>query len=338
LKILHRVEQRHDGPYLDTVNVHFHAKTHSYKRRKTLEADQDEFNSIFSVMLEKSKKTIHIFSFGAEEKNLNYALVKPDGEVEFHYPMMWVPNMSSRHAHERMIIQDESNESRLIFHNKSASYYVYQKRKQGKITAVGVMVEAGGKHYDLKGKLSTVQGDLSSIKDGNFTNVRVPCVIDGKDLSEASRLYNPNKSKMLLHTSNSADFYITDAVCKKILYTFKGENPASDPYYWTKDGTKFYISAFNRGVIEINIQKNQAKTIVTHGGKDTVPLGAKVSKDEKYIVTWGRDKKVKVTNLATGKTRVASTLSNLEETNINWVTPHSFIIQEGLKVREVEAE
>jgi len=338
LKILHRVEHRIDGPYLDTVNIHFHAKTHSYKKRKTLNIDQDEFNSVFSVILEKSKKSIQVFSFGEDEKNLNYALVKPDGEVEFHYPKMWLPGMSSRHAHERMIIQDDANESNLLFHNKSASYQVYQKSKYGKIVAAGVMVEMDGKSYDLKGKLSTIKGDLSVIKDGNFSNVRLPCIIDGEDFSEASRLYDANKSKMLLHTLNSADLYITDSSCKKILYSYKGQDPASNPCYWTKDGMKFYVSAFNSGLMEVNVQKNLAKTIVMHDGNETMPLGAKVSRNEKYIVTWGRDKKVKVTNLTTGKIRVVSTLSNLEETNINWVTPHSFIIQEGMKVREVEVE
>jgi hypothetical protein len=216
LKILHRVEQRIDGPYLDTVNIHFHTKTHSYKKKETLNTDQDEFSSVFSVMLEKSKKTIQVFSFGDDTKNLNYALVKPDGEVEFHYPKMWFPNMSSRHVHERMIIKDDANESSLIFQNKSASYKVYQKSKYGKITAVGVIVETAKKRYDMKGKLSTVKGDLRTIKDGNFTNVRLPCIINGEDFSEASRLYDTNKSKMILHTSNSANFYISDAVCKKI--------------------------------------------------------------------------------------------------------------------------
>jgi len=117
---------------------------------KSLRLDEDP---IMSFDLVGNKKKVVLFDLN--DRTLNYALVKANDKVEFNYPTNSVNDEAG------FTLSASRNE--LTFKNASAEYKIYQKVNTGRIEAVGILVKAGGKEYDLKGDVKTLKGSLKDI-------------------------------------------------------------------------------------------------------------------------------------------------------------------------------
>lgn len=129
--------------------------------KKTLDLTGEGISVIMSFQLEKSKKKLLLFTIN--NRTLNYALLKEDGLVEFNYPLETV------YQNPDFNINDSAD--LLMFSNGSASYQVYENRKNGSSQEIGILVQVNGKNYDQKGDIHTLKGSLKGIKAVSLDNV-----------------------------------------------------------------------------------------------------------------------------------------------------------------------
>ncbi len=118
---------------------------------------------------------------------------------------------------------------------------------------------------------------------------------------QAFRMYATRHDAMLLHAGVSRRVYLLNADCSQLFFVYRGDDPVSDPWYWSRDGKRFYLSAFNSGLLEVDVEHNRTRQIVTHATEENGdgPYGMAMSPDESRLVTWGADRRLTVTDLAT---------------------------------------
>lgn len=121
-----------------------------------LDLGQEGVSEVLSFKLKNNKEVI---LYNINDQTLNYALLRPDGLVEFFYPIEAV--------YENPDFRLNKAESQLTFHNKEATYKIYVEESK----KVGIKVELAGKIYDLKGDVKTLKGKLGKIKTMGFHNV-----------------------------------------------------------------------------------------------------------------------------------------------------------------------
>lgn len=117
---------------------------------------------VITFKLKKNRKELLVYVI--DGGGLFYALLKPDGRVEFSYPQ--------ERAYDDPDFQLNAARDLLTFQNKEATYQIYEKKQQGKVSAVGIMVKVGGKTYDLKGDMETLSGTLDWLKHVEVDNLK----------------------------------------------------------------------------------------------------------------------------------------------------------------------
>jgi len=132
-----------------------------------------------------------------------------------------------------------------------------------------------------------------------------------------------------LRSANS--FYLLNNNCnivfKKVL-----DDRAGAILHYSKDKTKFYTLVFNTGLVEFNIKTNSLKTIVSHESSNLMrnQIGVLFTKDEKYLFSWGDDKKLKLTNLKTLKNKEIYSIKKLDNFSMLLYDKY-IIIKDGKK-------
>ena len=130
--------------------------------KKEIAFDQMAVKEFFSFQLQKNNKKVVLFDDG--ENNLNYALLKPNESVEFNYP---IENNS-----ENLPFMIDVISKNISFVNKKITYTIYQKTNQDKTVSVGIIVKNKDKIIDLVGNTFTIKGNLKSISENKYNNVK----------------------------------------------------------------------------------------------------------------------------------------------------------------------
>lgn len=115
--------------------------------------------ALLEFEIEENGKKVILFEV---DNILHYVFLGKDGYIEFHYPT----DIEGASPFKCSAAKDK-----LVFKNASATYTIYQNSEGGKITQIGITVKTGGKLYDLKGKLKTVNGNLKNIEPTKLENV-----------------------------------------------------------------------------------------------------------------------------------------------------------------------
>ncbi|MEN7547191.1 hypothetical protein AAG747_04685 [Rapidithrix thailandica] len=154
-------ENAMDFPFHSTIIIEWNGKERSEKMEKTIDLEQDGITEVFSFKLTKNQKEVVVFNINDEI--LNYALLRPDGTVEFSYPI----EMEYKHPDFKI----NKEEGKLMFENQNATYEIYEINKQNKVEKVGILVKVNGKRYDLKGDVNSLKGSLKDIQNVKLDNV-----------------------------------------------------------------------------------------------------------------------------------------------------------------------
>jgi len=154
-------ESAGNAPFYSTTTTEWNGNKKSTKTTKTLDLEYDGLSEILSFNLIKNQKQVVLFSMNGLA--LNYALIKPDGTVEFSFPI----EMMEEDYNFRL----NKTKDTLTFKNKGATYQVYQTSKEGKVNSIGILVTVNGKKYDLKGELNSIKGDLQTLKNIKLNNL-----------------------------------------------------------------------------------------------------------------------------------------------------------------------
>jgi len=131
---------------------------------KTMNKDEEDRKEVLSFKIAKNQKELKLLVL--DDETLHYAFLKPNGVVEFSYPIGAIED--SNH------FTISQNEDKLSFdsgNNSNITYQIYEERKQGALLRVGVLVTVNGKEYDLKGDINSLKGSLSNAKLERLENV-----------------------------------------------------------------------------------------------------------------------------------------------------------------------
>ncbi len=148
---------------------------------------------------------------------------------------------------------------------------------------------------------------------------------------QAFRLYNARHDAMLLHAGVDHRVYLLKADCSKLLFVYRGDDPVSDPWYWRRDGQWFYISAFNSGLLEVDVEHDRTRQIVTHETEENGDgtYGMAMSPDESRVVTWGADRCITLTDLATLRHQTLIRRVRMpEDLTVTWISNTAIRIKE----------
>ncbi len=159
--ILIVVEDVKDFPFFTKTVIKWDGDKKSETIKKIIDFNSDAVNEVLVFNLNKNGKKVVVFNIYNE--TLYYALIKTDNSVEFYFPIGW------RNKKQNFIINDSKNE--LTFANKEATYRIYEKRENGTIKAVGIIININGKNYDLKGNLNSIKGTLKNVNKMKLDNV-----------------------------------------------------------------------------------------------------------------------------------------------------------------------
>ncbi|WP_299006286.1 hypothetical protein [uncultured Tenacibaculum sp.] len=154
-------ESAGNAPFYSTTTTEWSGNKKGSKTIKTLDLEHDGLSEILSFNLIKNQKQVVLFSLNGLA--LNYALIKPDGAVEFSFPIELMGGDYN--------FKLNKTENTLTFKNKGAIYQIYQTSKEGKINSIGIFVTVNGKKYDLKGDLNSIEGSLEALKNIKLNNL-----------------------------------------------------------------------------------------------------------------------------------------------------------------------
>ncbi len=129
--------------------------------KKTINEEKNN-SEILSFKILKNNKEVKILTYN--DSKLLYTFLKPDGEVEFAFPV----NLSDQNIKFRL----NKNFENLTFNNGNVVYQIYEKI-QDSTNKVGVLVTINGKIYDLVGDVNSLTGSLKDIDINNLQNVRI---------------------------------------------------------------------------------------------------------------------------------------------------------------------
>ncbi len=150
-------------PFYSTTITEWNGNKKNTKTTKTLDLKYDGLSKILSFNLIKNKKRAVLFSMNG--LTLNYALIKPDGTVEFSFPI----ELMGVDYNFRL----NKTKDTLVFKNKGVTYQIYQTIKESKINSIGILVNIKGKKYNLKGDLNSIEGSLKALKNIKLNNLIV---------------------------------------------------------------------------------------------------------------------------------------------------------------------
>ena len=154
-------ESAENAPFYSTTTTEWSNNKKSKKTTKTLDLEYDGLSEILSFNLIKNQKQVVLFSINNLE--LNYALIKPNGVVEFSFPLETI-----QENHNFTLNRKDNT---LTFKNRNATYQIYQKGEENKINSIGILVTVNGKKYDLKGELNSIEGSLETLKNIKLDNL-----------------------------------------------------------------------------------------------------------------------------------------------------------------------
>ncbi|REH46447.1 hypothetical protein C7448_1077 [Tenacibaculum gallaicum] len=149
------------APFFSTTTTQWNGNKKNTKIIKTLNLKYDGVSEILSFKLIRNQKQVVLFSI--DNQVLNYALVKPNGVVEFSFPLEMMQ--------ENYNFNLNKTDNTLTFKNRSATYQIYQKSKENKVNSIGILVTVNGKNYDLKGNLNSIKGSLKTLKGTELNNL-----------------------------------------------------------------------------------------------------------------------------------------------------------------------
>ncbi len=128
--------------------------------KKVIDTDQD-ISEVLSFKMAKNNKEVKVLVHN--HQTLTYVFLKPDGQVEFSFPIQ---------GYEKNIdFKINENSSKLTFSNGDVIYQIYETIENGSDKRVGVLVIINDKTYDLKGDLNTLKGSLKNIEVVKLHNV-----------------------------------------------------------------------------------------------------------------------------------------------------------------------
>lgn len=154
-------ESAGNAPFYSTTTTEWNRNKKAKKTTKTLDLEYDGLYKILSFNLIKNQKQVVLFSMNGLA--LNYALIKPNGTVEFSFPVEMTGVDSN--------FKFNKTKNTLTFKNKNATYQIYQTSKEGKVSTIGILVTINGRNYDLKGILNSIEGNLEILKDLKLNNL-----------------------------------------------------------------------------------------------------------------------------------------------------------------------
>ena len=153
-------------PYVFTKVVEWENENKkNQKIKKTVDLQLDNIEEMFSFKLIESQKKVVLFTI--DNRILNYVLIRADGSVEFSFPVL-------EPTHK---ITDDfrinKTKDTLVFRNQNSVYQIYQSyNTTNSLKEIGVVVEIGGKRYDLKGNPKSVKGTLKKVRSLEIENVK----------------------------------------------------------------------------------------------------------------------------------------------------------------------
>ena len=155
------VEAESDFAYYTETRTIWEGDEKQVTIEKWIDLDQEGINEVLSFTLRESRRRVVVFNIN--DRNLNYAMINPDGLVEFAYPVEMV--------YQNPDFQIDEQAQELTFGNGDTNYRIYEIKSRNRIRKVGLQIETVGKKDDLRADLSSVKGSLRNVQIVKLDNV-----------------------------------------------------------------------------------------------------------------------------------------------------------------------